>query len=46
MLSEPIYLRVKGPFACFTRPEFHVEQAPCPVIMPSAAYGLAHHSYL
>lgn len=23
MISEPICLRVKGPFACFTRPEFH-----------------------
>ena len=26
MISEPICLRVKGPFACFTRPEFHVER--------------------
>src|SRR5256885_59152 len=25
MISDRICLRVKGPFACFTRPEFHVE---------------------
>jgi hypothetical protein len=26
MISNPICLRVKGPFACFTRPEFKVER--------------------
>ena len=26
MRSDPICLRVKGPFACFTRPEFYVER--------------------
>jgi CRISPR-associated protein Cas5d len=41
MLSDPICLRVKGPFACFTRPEFHVECVSYPVITPSAALGWA-----
>lgn len=40
MRSEPICLRVKGPFACFTRPEFHVERVSYPVITPSAARGI------
>lgn len=40
MLSNPICLRVKGPFACFTRPEFHVERVSYPVITPSAARGV------
>ncbi len=40
MISTPIYLRVKGPFACFTRPEFHVERVSYPVITPSAARGV------
>jgi CRISPR-associated protein Cas5d len=40
MLSEPICFRVKGPFACFTRPEFHVERVSYPVITPSAARGI------
>lgn len=40
MTSEPICLRVKGPFACFTRPEFHVERVSYPVITPSAARGI------
>ena len=40
MFSEPICLRVKGPFACFTRPEFHVERVSYPVITPSAARGI------
>ncbi|MBE7504373.1 MAG: type I-C CRISPR-associated protein Cas5 [Verrucomicrobiales bacterium] len=40
MLSDPICLRVKGPFACFTRPEFHVERVSYPVIAPSAARGI------
>lgn len=40
MLSNPICLRVKGPFACFTRPEFHVERVSYPVITPSAARGI------
>jgi len=40
MISEPICLRVKGPFACFTRPEFHVERVSYPVMTPSAARGI------
>ena len=40
MLSNPICLRIKGPFACFTRPEFHVERVSYPVITPSAARGI------
>ena len=40
MTSDPICLRVKGPFACFTRPEFHVERVSYPVITPSAARGI------
>ena len=40
MRSEPICLRVKGPFACFTRPEFHVERVSYPVLTPSAARGI------
>ena len=40
MLSDPICLRVKGPFACFTRPEFHVERVSYPVITSSAARGI------
>ncbi|MBU0679135.1 MAG: type I-C CRISPR-associated protein Cas5c [Verrucomicrobia bacterium] len=40
MLSERICLRVKGPFACFTRPEFHVERVSYPVITPAAARGV------
>jgi CRISPR-associated protein Cas5d len=40
MKSDPICLRVKGPFACFTRPEFHVERVSYPVITPSAARGI------
>jgi CRISPR-associated Cas5-like protein len=40
MLSQPVCLLVKGPFACFTRPEFHVERVSCPVIAPSAARSI------
>jgi CRISPR-associated protein Cas5d len=40
MISEPIRLRVWGPYACFTRPEFHVERVSYPVITPSAARGI------
>lgn len=40
MLSTPVCLRVKGPYACFTRPEFHVERVSYPVITPSAARGI------
>jgi len=40
MLSDPICLRVQGPFACFTMPEFHVERVSYPAITPSAACGI------
>lgn len=40
MISEPVILRVWGPYACFTRPEFHVERVSYPVITPSAARGI------
>jgi CRISPR-associated protein Cas5d len=38
MTSDPIGRRVKGPFACFTRPEFHVERVSYPVITRAAAH--------
>jgi CRISPR-associated protein Cas5d len=40
MISEPLRLRVWGAYACFTRPEFHVERVSYPVITPSAARGI------
>jgi CRISPR-associated protein Cas5d len=40
MISEPVRIRVWGPYACFTRPEFHVERVSYPIITPSAARGI------
>jgi CRISPR-associated protein Cas5d len=40
MISDPVRVRVWGPYACFTRPEFHVERVTYPVITPSAARGI------
>lgn len=40
MISDPIRIRVWGPYACFTRPEFHVERVSYPIITPSAARGV------
>lgn len=40
MISEPLRIRAWGPWACFTRPEFHVERVSYPVITPSAARGV------
>ena len=37
MTSDPICLRVKGPFACFTRPEMKVERVSYDVMTPSSA---------
>jgi len=37
---NPIYVRVWGDLACFTRPETKVERVSYPVITPSAARGL------
>jgi CRISPR-associated protein Cas5d len=39
-MTNPIYLRAWGDFACFTRPEMKVERVSYPVITPSAARGL------
>lgn len=39
-MSEPIYIRTWGEFACFTRPEMKVERVSYPVMTPSAARGL------
>lgn len=38
--SPTLRLRVRGPLACFTRPELKVERVSYPVITPSAARGL------
>jgi len=38
--SETFYVRVRGPFACFTRPEFKVERVSYEVMTPSAARGI------
>lgn len=40
MISDPVCIRVKGEWACFTRPEFHVERVSYPVITPSATRGI------
>lgn len=40
MISKPVRIRVKSPWACFTRPEFKVERVSYPVITPSAARGV------
>jgi CRISPR-associated protein Cas5d len=38
--SETFHVRVRGPFACFTRPEFKVERVSYEVMTPSAARGI------
>src|SRR5438046_2496705 len=38
--SESFSVRVRGPFACFTRPEFKVERVSYEVMTPSAARGI------
>ncbi len=40
MISRPLRIRVWSSWACFTRPEFHVERVSYPVITPSAARGI------
>ncbi len=40
MISTPVRIRVRGPWACFTRAEFHVERVSYPVMTPSAARGI------
>ena len=36
----PLELKVWGPFACFTRPELHVERVTYPLPTPTAARGI------
>ena len=38
--SPTLRMRVRGPLACFTRPELKVERVSYPVITPSAARGI------
>lgn len=38
--SETFQVRVRGPLACFTRPEFKVERVSYEVMTPSAARGI------
>lgn len=38
--SEPFRVRVRGPLACFTRPEMKVERVSYEVMTPSAARGI------
>lgn len=38
--EETFRVRVRGPLACFTRPEFHVERVSYEVMTPSAARGV------
>ena len=38
--SPTLAVRVRGPFACFTRPEMKVERVSYPVMTPSAARGV------
>ena len=38
--EAPVEVRVWGPWACFTRPEMHVERVSYPVMTPSAARGI------
>jgi CRISPR-associated protein Cas5d len=40
MISEPLRIRVRGPWACFTRPEFHVERVSYAIMTPAAARGV------
>lgn len=38
--SDDLALRVWGPFACFTRPEYAAERVSYPVVTPPAAVGI------
>jgi CRISPR-associated protein Cas5d len=38
--SKPLWVRARGPLACFTRPEMKVERVSYEVMTPSAARGL------
>lgn len=39
-MSTPLEVKVWGPFACFTRPELHVERVTYPMMTPTAARGV------
>jgi CRISPR-associated protein Cas5d len=41
----PLILEVRGPFACFTRPELKSERVSYPVMTPSAAKGVLEAIY-
>lgn len=43
--DDELYFEVWGPFAAFTRPEFHVERISYDVITPSAARNIAQQLY-
>lgn len=38
--GSPLAMRVSGPWACFTRPEYGAERVSYPVMTPSAAIGI------
>lgn len=40
MVSNIVTIRVRGDFACFTRPEMKVERVSYPIMTPSAARGI------
>ncbi|WP_263415260.1 type I-C CRISPR-associated protein Cas5c [Terriglobus albidus] len=40
MFSRNFFIRIQGPFACFTRPEFSAERVTYDLITPSAARGI------
>ena len=44
-MSYGVRLRVKGRFACFTRPEMKVERVSYDVMTPSAARGILEAIY-
>ena len=44
-MPKPIRLRVFGPYALFSRPEFSVERLSYEVITPSAARGILDAIY-
>ncbi|UYM15457.1 type I-C CRISPR-associated protein Cas5c [Endozoicomonas euniceicola] len=45
LFHKPLKIRVRGEFACFTRPELSVERCSYPFITPSAARGILETVY-
>jgi CRISPR-associated protein Cas5d len=43
--QPPLVVEVRGPYACFTRPELKTERVSYPVMTPSAAKGLLEAIY-